>query len=219
MSLPSWRRLLIPAILFLIFTIWFKSSAYRELVTHDTEFLTGTTVNLNISQPNQASNRIPPILRSDLDVLFICPAKANQFTNAVRLSSSVYNISRISLGQRTDERQFWNPTIISLPYWSKNQYLIVSRILTDGFHQQNAICEANICHDDCSEDDRYFIGAAGGMRCAFPPVQLNIPPTPAERCEGKFGAYVDIPGFHDPRIFWSSKGEPLMMVNTQYVSL
>jgi len=53
------------------------------------------------------------------------------------------------------------------------------------------------------------------MRCVTVPTTLSVPPTPAEKCEGKFGTYVDIPGFHDPRIFWSGKGEPLMMVNTQ----
>lgn len=47
------------------------------------------------------------------------------------------------------------------------------------------------------------------------PKQLEVPSTPAEKCEGKYYYYPDIPGFHDPRVFWSSKGEPLMMVNTQ----
>jgi hypothetical protein len=67
----------------------------------------------------------------------------------------------------------------------------------------------------CSKDDVSYLGAAGGMRCETELVILSVPPTPAESCEGKFGAYVDIPGFHDPRIFWSGTGEPLMMVNTQ----
>ena len=127
---------------------------------------------------------------------------------------------------KDDTRAFWNPTIISLPYWSKNQYLVVSRILTDGNHQENVLCEANICYvgsgegseegeRQCTDEDIRYVGTAGGMRCATTPITLSVPPTPAEQCEGVFGTYVDIPGFHDPRIFWSGKGEPLMMVNTQ----
>ena len=97
----------------------------------------------------------------------------------------------------------------------------------DGNYQQNVLCEANICYPGsskhvrpgeklCSADDLRFLGPSGGMRCATAPVTLSVPPTPAENCEGKFRGYVDIPGFHDPRVFWSGKEEPLMMVNTQY---
>lgn len=52
------------------------------------------------------------------------------------------------------------------------------------------------------------------MRCLTPPLKINIPPTPAEKCEGKWLAFPDIPGFHDPRVFWSGKGEPLILVNS-----
>lgn len=90
------------------------------------------------------------------------------------------------------------------------------------------MCEANVCYvgsgedakpgeKPCTEDDLKLLGPAGGMRCASTPIALNVPPTPAEQCYGKYGTYVDVPGFHDPRVFWSGKGEPLMMVNTQYV--
>ena len=44
------------------------------------------------------------------------------------------------------------------------------------------------------------------MRYASHPVPLSVPPAPAEKCDGEFMPYVDIPGFHDPRIFWSGKG-------------
>ena len=53
------------------------------------------------------------------------------------------------------------------------------------------------------------------MRCATKPMLINVPPTPAEKCLDEFEAYPDIPGFHDPRIFWSGKGEPLMIANSQ----
>lgn len=181
----------------------------------------------------KASNRtwkstlFQPILDPSLQVLFECPMQPNRHTGHIRLSNIVQNISQIPPdSMKPENRVFWNPTIISLPYWSPNQYLVVSRIVTDGNHQQNVICEANICYTgsetngrpgekQCSADDLNHVGPSGGMRCASAPVTLSVPPTPAENCEGKYGSYVDIPGFHDPRIFWSGKGEPLMMVNTQ----
>lgn len=172
-----------------------------------------------------------PELDPNLESLFKCPIKANRYTGHVRLPDIVQNISQIPPGSlKPESRVFWNPTVIALPYWSENQYLIVSRIVTDGNHQENVLCEANVCHigsgerarrgeKPCTEDDLRHVGPGGGMRCASSPVTLSVPPTPAERCEGKFMPYVDIPGFHDPRIFWSGKGEPLMMVNTQYSPL
>ena len=169
-----------------------------------------------------------PILNPHFEPLFRCPAQANRYTGHIRVPSIVQNVSNIPLGAgKPETRVFWNPTIISLPHWSENQYLLVSRIVTDGNFQENVLCEANVCYTGSSEnarpgekpctmDDLVYTGPAGGMRCASAPVTLSVPPTPAERCTGKFGSYVDIPGFHDPRIFWSGKGEPLMMVNTQY---
>lgn len=43
---------------------------------------------------------------------------------------------------------------------------------------------------------------------------VNILSTPAEQCDGPWSAFPDIPGFHDPRIFRSGKGEPLVVVNS-----
>ncbi|KAL6721836.1 hypothetical protein ACLMJK_000941 [Lecanora helva] len=169
---------------------------------------------------------LQPAHNPNLTPLFQCPVKANSYTGHLRLNSIVQNISQIpphSLKEET--RVFWNPTVIALPHWSKNQYLVVSRIVTDGNHQENVLCEANVCHVSgqesrlgekvCTDDDLDHVGPGGGMRCATPPTTLSVPPTPAEKCEGKFMEYADIPGFHDPRMFWSGKGEPLMMVNTQ----
>ncbi|KAI9768993.1 MAG: hypothetical protein M1840_004589 [Geoglossum simile] len=175
---------------------------------------------------SKAPTWMRPILNPYLETLLQCPTGPNKFTNHIRLPNIIRNVSMISPNSKEESRIFWNPTIFSLPYWSQNQYLLVSRIVTDGLHQQNVLCEANICYTGssegrligekpCSNGDISYLGAAGGMRCETEPVVLSVPPTPAESCEGKFGAYVDIPGFHDPRIFWSGKGEPLMMVNTQ----
>ena len=172
-----------------------------------------------------------PILNPQFEMLFRCPAQANHYTGHIRMPSIIQNVSNIPRGAaKAETRVFWNPTIISLPYWSENQYLLVSRIVTDGNFQENVLCEANVCYTGsdrnarpgekpCTADDLIYTGPAGGMRCASAPTTLSVPPTPAEECTGKFGTYVDIPGFHDPRIFWSGKGEPLMMVNTQYVPL
>ncbi|KAI9890657.1 MAG: hypothetical protein M1814_003726 [Vezdaea aestivalis] len=161
-----------------------------------------------------------PASHPHLDVLFKCPRKPNRFTRHIRLPDAVYNVSNTATNStRIEDRIFWNPTIISLPYWSKNQYLLVSRIVTDGNHQQNTICEANICYPPwgqprangeliCTGEDLEHVGPAGGFRCAHEPITLGVPPTPAEKCEGKFEAYTDIPGFHDPRIFWSGRENP-----------
>lgn len=168
-----------------------------------------------------------PILNPHLDILWQCLLPANKFTNHIRLPNIVQNISQVPPNPSQQEtRVFWNPTIIALPYWSENQYLVVSRIVTAGNHQENVICEANVCYvgssenarsgeKPCTDEDFEHVGMAGGLRCISPPERLDVPPTPAEHCEGKFKAYVDVPGFHDPRIFYSGKGEPLMMVNTQ----
>ena len=168
-----------------------------------------------------------PALNPHLEVLWKCLRQENKYTNHVRLPNIVQNISHIPPNPTTREtRIFWNPTVIALPYWAENQYLVVSRIVTDGNYQENVVCEAKFCCTDlpqnarkgekpCTQEDLRYTGPAGGLRCVTAPVRLSVPPTPAENCEGKFDTYVDIPGFHDPRIFWSGKGEPLMMVNTQ----
>ena len=168
-----------------------------------------------------------PISNPNLDILWKCHMAPNRYTNHIRLPSIIQNISQIPPDHaRPDNRVFWNPTIIALPYWSENKYLVVSRIVTAGLHQENVLCEANICYTGlaknarkgekpCTAEDIEHIGPAGGLRCVSPPIRLSVPPTPAKNCPGKFTFYTDIPGFHDPRIFWSGKGEPLMMVNTQ----
>ncbi|KAK5288287.1 hypothetical protein LTR16_003412 [Cryomyces antarcticus] len=168
-----------------------------------------------------------PLLNPYLGPLFKCPIQANRFTGHIRLPNPVRNISMIPPGSTHDDRRFWNPTIMSLPWWSENQYLLVSRIVTDGNYQENVLCEANICYtnssmevrrkgdEGCTPDDLQHLGGNAGLRCVGSPVKLGVPPTPAEKCLGKFESYTDIPGFHDPRIFWSGRGEPLMIVNTQ----
>lgn len=270
--LPPLRRLLVPALIVLALTVFYKSSfrgstSFPPLVPHGPDppspdmripiadlrhhmlpVLNKSANHLSPPKefyytPNKESSddaqqqrkngtsRSPtwtqPALNPSLQVLFKCPTKANRYTNHIRLPHVIRNVSLIPPGHaRKEARLYFNPTIISLPYWSDNQYLVVARLLTDGSYQENLLCEANVCEVDtghdtvkgrsvCTEDDLAVLGPAGGMRCAMEPVVLSVPPTPAEHCEGKLAIYPDIPGFHDPRIFWSGRGEPLMMVGSQ----
>ncbi|OAP61206.1 hypothetical protein AYL99_03407 [Fonsecaea erecta] len=71
---------------------------------------------------------------------------------------------------------------------------------------------ASPCSPSDLSDTR--LGGSGGLRCLNEPVKINIPSTPAENCTDSWLAFPDIPGFHDPRVFWSGKGEPLILVNS-----
>ena len=167
-----------------------------------------------------------PIERPHLSSLWQCPISANSKTGHVKLPNLLYNISMIVKNETENEHKgYLNPAIISLPYWSENQYLLIARVATDGSHQKNLLCEANTCYTDekdakpgenpCTEEDLKLQGGKQGLRCATEPSTLNVPPTPAENCGKGTGVLMDIPGFHDPRVFWSGRGEPLMMVNSQ----
>ncbi|PQE32831.1 hypothetical protein CJF32_00001293 [Rutstroemia sp. NJR-2017a WRK4] len=172
--------------------------------------------------PNQsAKNNIPAILFE----LARCTRPFNKFTNHVRLPNHLYNISMSTRGGEPEARKFWNPTIFALPSWSTNEYLIVTMVdCTNRGYRQNVICEANICvpkhkaqgrDNICTEDDLKVLGSNGGLRCATPPVEVDLPATPAKKCEGEQEGLADIPGFHDPRIFYTSRGEPILTVASQ----
>lgn len=122
----------------------------------------------------------------------------------------------------------FNPAMLPLPSYVSSssslpyQYLLVSRLVTSGTHQESHICFASICAPPdspshapyCSDGDIELLGPAGGMRCVTRPEKVNIPATPAKKCTGAWKIFPDIPGFHDPRIFWSGRGEPLIEVNS-----
>jgi hypothetical protein len=111
--------------------------------------------------------------------------------------------------------------------WAKNQYLIVNMVASRGEpYRRNVLCEASICHpvsqksnnsreETCTDDDLKVLGPNGGLRCVTTPVEVDVPPTPAERCDGVEQLLADIPGFHDPRLFYSGRGEPILMVVSQ----
>ena len=101
-------------------------------------------------------------------------------------------------------------------------------VLDGGSYKKNLLCEADICHPMlegstqrhekyCSEEDLAFIGPNGGLRCVTSPTEVTLPATAAERCEGGEGYLADVAGFYDPRMFYSGRGEPIMMVVSQYV--
>ena len=257
------RRLLLPAVVFVLLIAIYRSTSQRLhaipsfIVHHTSETQHGIRVPIEptpaehenpiSSQDNPASTLEESHYnlwhsstgdtysqaiqaRPNLALLWSCTRKANQHTHHIRLPNLIQSISMIPRDPQTPEvRKFWNPTIFALPPWSKNPYLIVSRVLTDGTHQDNIVCEAYTCYGPvgkrsiasgekaCSQADLRVLGPAGGLRCATAPMRLHVPPTPAKQCEGRHRDFVSIPGFHDPRIFWSGRGEPLMMINSQYV--
>ncbi|TVY94456.1 hypothetical protein LAWI1_G000229 [Lachnellula willkommii] len=179
---------------------------------------------LILTVPQNSQRSIPQALLGQLE----CPRAPNRFTNHIRLPHLLYNISmspRSAVAR--EERTFWNPTIFALPYWEKNQYIVVSMVTPNGEAlRRNVLCEANICHPksaaprlahekSCSEDDLGLLGPSGGLRCVTAPIEVTVPPTPAAKCEGREQGFADIPGFHDPRIFYSGRGEPILMVSSQ----
>ncbi|KAF4633118.1 hypothetical protein G7Y89_g4998 [Cudoniella acicularis] len=100
-----------------------------------------------------------------------------------------------------ENRTFWNPTILALPYWSKNQYLIVSMVTPTGeASRRNIICEANIYlpkgstlgqaqDKTCSDDDLALLGPNGGLRRVTTPNDVKVPATPAAKCEDARSVY------------------------------
>jgi hypothetical protein len=175
--------------------------------------------------PVKASNIKAP---EELINLAHCPRSPNQFTGHIRLPNLLYNISMSPIAAtKRETRTFWNPTIFALPYWAKSQYIIVNMVASHGEpYRRNVLCEANICHPEsrksnnpremaCTEEDLEVLGPNGGLRCVTSPVEVDVPPTPVESCDGNEQLLADIPGFHDPRLFYSGRGEPILMVVSQ----
>jgi hypothetical protein len=174
--------------------------------------------------PHNPQHSIPPALLGNSE----WPRPPNCFTNHIRLPNLLYNISMSPKSAVSkEEHTFWNPTIFAFPYWAKNQYIIVSMVAPNGEAlRRNVLCEANICHPksstpsaaherSCSEDDLDLLGPNGGLRCVTAPIEVNVPPTPAAKCEGLERVFAYIPGFHDPRVLYSGRGEPILMVSSQ----
>jgi len=139
---------------------------------------------------------------------------SNPHTQHLRIPNIAQNIF-----QRPGVHYF-NPTIFALLYWVE---------LTESFHK-SVLCKAKICfrkgnstkhksETDCTANSN--LEKTGGLYCVTAPVVVNIPATPAEQYDRPRSALPYIPGFHDPRIFWSGKGETLIVINSasQYACL
>jgi hypothetical protein len=163
-----------------------------------------------------------------LQPLLHCPVPVNKRIQHTRLPYKHLNISFVPPNQlENPDLRLFNPTILPLPSWSDHaKYLVVSRVVTEGLHQESLVCLADLCMPPnstsgarlgartCTPEDLIVLGPSGGLRCQTAPIKLNIPPTPALFCEGPWSSFPDIPGFHDPRVFWSGKGEPLIILNS-----
>jgi hypothetical protein len=163
-----------------------------------------------------------------VELLSRCSVQPNKHLQHIRLQNSHLNISFTPPNRPPNaDLRLFNPTILPLPSWStEGKYLIVSRVVTEGLHQRSLFCFADLCipanstsgHYEgtrrCTDEDQTVLGSLGGLRCTTEPLTLNIPPTPALQCEGSWSSLPNIPGFHDPRIFWSGQGEPLIILNS-----
>lgn len=231
------RVVLLCFVLALILIFWsswvptWNTNALREdqlILTDEARKLFNSNSSRNHSKDaddvDRSNNGRDPANDPRFATLLQCRSQPNPYTQHIRISEIVQNISQ------PPGAQHFNPTIIALPYWSDNQYLLVSRVVTEGLHQESLLCEANICvgglegirqdnDKDCAAQSSF--GNIGGLQCAHLPIVISLPPTPAEQCDGVWSTFPDIPGFHDPRIFWSGKGEPLIIVNSasQYACL
>lgn len=179
-----------------------------------------------------AQNPLPPV-RSYVRRLFSkCKHQPNPLANHIRLGNvKTLSISMVSSDDADHDKirsnSYFNPAIIPLPAYvttaTSYRYLLVSRLVTKGSHQESHICFSDICGAEpssrngvrsCTPFDTDLLGGNGGMRCITKPEKVNIPPTPSKKCTGAWSTFPDIPGFHDPRLFWSGRGEPLIEVNS-----
>lgn len=206
-----------------------KKAAYEILVDQANGSL---SLEERFTTNYHASHPMRPVHPRVVDFFSRCTHKPNAHTNHVRLGSvSILNISMVPSANNADggdefrNKQYFNPALIPLPSYSTYPYLLVSRLVTTGTHQESHICFADICAPlamtplrsdarQCTDNDAEQLGKNGGMRCVTRPERVNIPPTPARRCTGAWTTFPHIPGFHDPRVFWSGRGEPLIEVNS-----
>ncbi|OLL26778.1 hypothetical protein NEOLI_001746 [Neolecta irregularis DAH-3] len=98
-----------------------------------------------------------------------------------------------------------NPNILPLPPNAKYPYFIIGRSTTDGSYQEIVACFADFEHLPLTQ--RRI------LKCVDEPKVITVPSTKAKKCEKTWMELVKGP--HDPRVFWSPKGEPLMTFGTQ----
>ncbi|KAK7203975.1 hypothetical protein BZA70DRAFT_196785 [Myxozyma melibiosi] len=137
------------------------------------------------------------------------PKSAEVFDTFVSLKYEILEV-------RVMNEQFpvtYNPTILALPPSSHFPFLIVARVRGDGLMQQTLICEGKY-HDETKDNAYGFPVTTRLIGCATSAKLLQVPQTPARDCQAR-DFMSDVPGYHDPRIFWSMDGAPLMIINQQ----
>ncbi len=202
--------------------------AVSSQIQHGLPLEFGTAASFDGSNHEQEGGEVHSIPNPHVRLLVDCSATFIAPIQHVRLPHRHLNISFAPPGQKAiPYLRLFNPTFLPLPSWSQSgTYLMVSRVVTEGLHQESLICLADLCLPTnstsryppgtrpCTAEDHRLLGPLGGLRCTTEPAKLNIPPTPALKCREPWSAFPDIPGFHDPRIFWSGKGEPLIIANS-----
>jgi hypothetical protein len=110
--------------------------------------------------------RSDPVQQDHLASLPECRLSPNPHTQHLRILDIVQGISQ------TSSIHHFNPTIIALPYLAGNQYLLVSRAMTEGLHQESVLCEANTrtlkgdpkrCKGDGDCQANSDLGCTGGL--------------------------------------------------------
>jgi hypothetical protein len=83
--------------------------------------------------------RSDPGQQEHLASLLVCRLPPSPHTQHLWILDIVQSISQ------TSGIRHFNPTIIALPCWAENRYLLVSQVMTEGLHQESILCEANTC--------------------------------------------------------------------------
>lgn len=119
-----------------------------------------------------------------------CSQRPHPLTNHIRWDVQILNISMKPPSDQQDSKaSYFNPAIIPLPSYAKSPYLLVSRLVTEGLHQESYICFADLCTQDDAREC-----PSVGMYCTSQAMKVQIPPTPAKKCTGRWSTFVDIPG-------------------------
>ena len=234
----SVRAAVVTCLLFVLLTLRLRSSsrlststllqeAVRSQIQRGVLLESDTEALFHANRDEEEFHQLQDTPNPHVRPLLECSANINAPIQHVRLPHHHLNISFAPPGQEADPHlRLFNPTLLPLPSWSQSgTYLMVSRVVTEGLHQESLICLADFCLPPnstrlppgtraCTGEDHSVLGPRGGLRCTTQPSKLNVPPTPALKCEGPWLAFPDIPGFHDPRIFWSGKGESLIIMNS-----
>lgn len=106
-----------------------------ENLDHDTSALS----TFHLPPTLLIKTRSDPVQQDHLASLLECRLLPNPHKQHLRILDIVQGISQ------TSGIHHFNPTIIALLYLAGNQYLLVSRAMTESLHRESVLCEANTC--------------------------------------------------------------------------